>query len=225
VTLPTQPQLFFVEGDTTTGSVELFPAVWNAAQNLASPTNRSRFDALDELVKMNAVRLSPLVAYLVATRLIDPEVHLRDKIIEVLADVLSPDNLGRPAPDEVRSYLVSYFSQISEPMVTAILEASINNSHLRTRISRLFNLCPSAGKHLAAILADRQAPIEIRKHAADFIGLVGFVDALPTLERLRNRIEARQGGQRSMSFAPPAGSDESVLLPAITTALTLLQSE
>ncbi|MFC1936393.1 hypothetical protein ACFLYP_01865 [Chloroflexota bacterium] len=219
-----QPQLFFIPGETTTGSVELFPAVWNAAQELVSPQLDNRQKALEDLVSLEAVRLSPLVAYLVASRLEEPDISLRAKITATLADVLGPDGLGRPAPEQVRSYLIAFLGHIRQSAVEAVLEVVLEDSELRGRISRLFNFSPGVGRHLAKILADRSKTLEIRRQAADFIGLVGFVEAAPTLERLRNRLEARQSGQSSMPFAPPSGSDEAQLLPALTTALTLLRS-
>jgi hypothetical protein len=78
---------------------------------------------------------------------------------------------------------------------------------------------------LCDILAERQLPIAERKQAVHFIGQVGFLDALPTLERLATRLEARLTGQQSMAFAGSGGmAEEAELLPAITRAIGLLKA-
>lgn len=220
-----QPKLFVSEGEISAGAVELFPAVWNAAQELVSPSLGERQQAVSELERLGAVRLSPLIAYLVATRLDEPDDDLRIRIVKVLAEVLSADPLGRPAPDEVRSHLMSYFSGLRQETIISILNVCVKKPDLRKRIAQMFNLCPGAGKMLGNILVDRDMSLEIRREAIDMIGLVGFVEAAPSVERLRNRLEARQGVQRGMPFAPAPEADEAQLLPALNTALIFLKSK
>jgi hypothetical protein len=56
------------------------------------------------------------------------------------------------------------------------------------------------------------------------IGRVGYLDVLPTLERLANRLEARLSGQQTMPFVKVNEDDEAILLPEIRQALHLLQA-
>jgi hypothetical protein len=89
---------------------------------------------------------------------------------------------------------------------------------------RILDACAFAGSHLTDILADIHTPIEIRQQAVELIGEVGFTDALPALEKLKNRLEARLNGQKTMPFAPLAGINESQLLPAIRKTLNSLRA-
>ena len=84
---PTQLKLIDFEHEISTGNVELFPSVWQATENLAAQEERTRHLALDELLKLGAPRLSPLVAYNVATRLRDPVLSFRSRIVESLANL------------------------------------------------------------------------------------------------------------------------------------------
>ncbi len=220
---PTQLKLIDFEHEISTGNVELFPSVWQATENLAAQEEKTRRLALDELLQLGAPRLSPLVAYNIATRLRDPVLSFRARIVESLANLLRLDAEGRPAPDQVRAYLVSYLSQMEQGDIQALLEIGVAESETKSHISKLLNLCPKAGRHLAQLVTDRKSSVPIRQLAANFIGLIGFIEALPTLERLRNRLETRLVGQKSMSFAPPSNTDETLLLPDIKAAITLLR--
>jgi hypothetical protein len=220
----TQPYLFFIEDDTSLASVELFPAVWKAAEKLTSNKEQERHTALDELLKLNAPRFSPLVVYILVTRLCDSNLPLRARIVEALANVLQVDVEGRLAPIQVRGYLVSYISQLEKGDIIAILEVGLKEKESKPHIARLFNVCPQAGKFLSEILADRDASIEIRQISVFFIGQLGFVESLSTLERLRNRLESRQEGQKGMPFAPSSIKDEVRLLPEINKAISFLNT-
>ena len=76
--------------DTASGALEIFPEVWGALEKLTSPDLLERRDALDCLIVLDAPRLSPLVTYLVATRIFDPDLELRYKVVDVLGKILSP---------------------------------------------------------------------------------------------------------------------------------------
>ena len=88
-----QPTLFDMP-DSATGLLELFPAVWTAAENLIAPEIEQRRLALEELERMGALRFSVLVVYLLATRLEEPDLPLRVKILELLGELLLPDAPG-----------------------------------------------------------------------------------------------------------------------------------
>ena len=50
------PATMFDLTDSTAASVELFPEVWRAAENLTSPDILVRRDALDRLIVLDAPR-------------------------------------------------------------------------------------------------------------------------------------------------------------------------
>jgi hypothetical protein len=56
----TQPGLFTLT--ESTGSIELFPAVWSAAEDLTMPSVELQRDALDRLLQLNAPRFSPRIS-------------------------------------------------------------------------------------------------------------------------------------------------------------------
>jgi hypothetical protein len=219
----TQPVLFELL-EASIGSVELFPSVWAAAECLADPEAKTRLEALRQLVNLNAPRLSPLVAYLVATRLSDPDMEMRHQVVLVLGDLLTVDKEGRLADELVRQYLTTYLSQMRTRLVFSLLQVAERFQDADAGIARLFNACPFAGEHLVEILSDRSSAISIRKKAIFFAGLVGYLDAIPALERLCGRLEARQNGQQSMIFVSSQTPDERELLPELRQALVSLRA-
>ena len=218
-----QPALFEI-GSTSVGILELFPDVWAACEALSNPDDDIRRSGLERLAEIGAARLSPLVVYLLATRLSDPELDLRARTAQILGDVLAPDAEGNTAPAEVLTALKEHLSQMRTRQVFALLQISAAQPECEPQVARLLNACAYAGVHLTEILASRKAPIEIRKQAARFIGLVGYLDALPSLERIVTRLEGRLKGQQAMPFVPPAGVDELDLLPEAQSALAMLQA-
>ena len=219
----TQPALFELL-EASTGAVELFPAVWSAAEDLADPDVKSRMAALDRLVEMNAPRLSPLVAYLIATRLADPDLEMRCQVVQVLGELLALDEEGRMADENVRHYLTAYLSQMRTRLVFSLLQVSERFASADANIARLLNACPFAGEHLVGILGDRTNAFTIRKKAIYFVGLVGYLDAIPALERLETRLEARLNGQQSMPFVQSSSFEEEDLLPAVRLAISSLRA-
>jgi HEAT repeat protein len=217
-----QPSLFVLE--ESTGSVELFPAVWVAVEDLTMADAEIRHRALDRLLELNAPRFSPIVAYLLTTRLTDPDLKLRARMVNTLGEILAPDSDGHPAPDDVRNSLILNLSQVRTRQVFAILQVLADDSSLESHAARLIDACPYAGNHLVDILSDHKAPVEVRRQAAVMIGRVGFLDALSSLERLASKLETRLNGQKSMPFAPPPSLNEAELLPAVQAALCVLRT-
>ena len=219
-----QPKLFDL-GDTSFGAVELFPSVWSAAEALTNSDETIRREGLERLAELNAARFSPLIAYLITTRLLDPNLEIRARVIRILAEVFAPDNQGQSAPDAVRLELKAWLCQMRTRQIYALLQAADFDPSSEPYISSLLNACPYAGNHLASILADRKVPLMIRKQAAVFTGRVGYLDAIPALERIATKLETRLNGQQAMPFAPVDGYDNEItLLPPVKEALTLLRS-
>jgi hypothetical protein len=221
--LVSQLPLFEI-GEITTGQVELFPTVWGAAESLSSSEARQRQQGLDLLVKCGASRLSPLVVYVIYTRLTDADMEIRAQVIKALADVLTPDEKGRPAPEAVRQHLMTQLGKMRTREIYALLQSLAINPELTPQVGKLMNACPYAGNHLADLAASRKAPLEIRRYAIRLAGEVGYCDVIPTLERMLARLESRINGQQAMAFAPPAGVDDDDLLADIKEALAKLSS-
>ncbi len=220
--LSTQPLLFTF--DESTEQLELFPFVWKLAEDLTSPDCEVRRQSVEQLSALNAPRFSPLIAYLLFTRLTDPDLSTRLKVIQALGNVFRPDREGRVAPSQVIHHLSYHLSQMRVRQIYALLEATLEDPMLTSHVESLINRCPYAGNHLTDILLDRKMPYAIREQAANIIGQLGFIDVIATLEKLVVRIESRLQGQSSMPFAPPQSLDEVRLLPAVRKALHNLQN-
>ena len=210
--------------EASTGEIELFPAVWSAAEDLANSDVKVRLEGLATLSNMNAPRLSPLVTYLIATRLADPDLEMRYQVAMVLGDLFMPDEGGRAVDDKVRQYLTTYLSQMRTRLVFSLLQVAEKYLDADSNIAKLFNACPYAGEHLVEISSDRSNALSIRKKAIYFIGLVGYLDGIPALERLETRLVTRLSGQQAMSFAQGSSADEEELLPIVRQALTALRA-
>ena len=220
---PTQPTFLEVI-ETSSGLLELFPAVWGAAEGLTSPDVHVRTASFNRLLELSAPRISPLISYLLATRILEPDLSLRCRIIRALGELLIPDQAGRQAPDAVRRHMVTYLAHMRTRPIFCLLQAGVAEPDLDANITRLLNNCPHAGTHLAEIFSNRGAPLAVRQQAVHFVGQAGFLDTIPALERLAARLEARRNGQQSMPFAPPSNTqDESKLLHEINQALYLLR--
>lgn len=218
-----QPSLFEI-GESSTGMIEFFPQLWGIAEMLVSSDTTGKREALAQIEEIDAARFSPLVAYLLTTFLDDPDMALRAVIVRILGRVLGPDAKGRAAPDNVRHCLYQELSQMRTRRVYALLQVSREVEALAPEIGRLLNTCSYAGTHLADIAVSRKNPLVIRREAIKYIGRVGYLDALPSLERLSSRLEARQNGQQTLPFAVPGDEDESDLLPDLRATLNVLRS-
>ena len=220
---PTQPTLFDL-GDSSAGVLELFPGIWHMLEVMIGTDSQARKQAVSRLANMGAVRLLPLAAYLFATRITDSDYEIRAVVITCLGEVFLPDEEGHPAPEAVRQCLTNQLSEIRTRQIFAMLQVLTVYPGLEQNVARLLNGCPFAGNQMSDILASRRVPLEVRRHAARMIGLVGYLEAIPALERLLARLEARAHGQQSMSFAPVELADEVELIPDIRKALTFLSS-
>jgi hypothetical protein len=215
--------LFDLYGDAE-GIVELFPAVWSAAENLTSPDPILRMEAIERLIEMDAARLSPLIAYILATRVVEPDIDIRFKVVKALGELVSPPSGAMRTPGVVWNHIKAHLSMMRRREVYSLLQVAEEYPSSISNVAYLLNMCSYASNALGDILLDRKAPLPIRRQAINFVGRVGFLDAIPALERLSSRLESRLEGQTAMPFAPPKGSDETSLLPAVQATLTLLSS-
>lgn len=217
-----QPQLFLLE--ESTGTIELFPAVWGALEDLMKEDANIRRSALEELIELDAARFSPVVSYILVTRVVEPNVGIRAMIIQTLGNVLLPDKKGFPAPEDVRSSLHHYLSSFRTRQIFALLEASAEYEFIEDHTARLLNACRFAGSHMIELVIDPKIPLKVRKQAALMIGKIGYLETLPALERMAGRLEARIAGQTSMNFASQKESKDSELLPDIEEAIRVLKA-
>jgi hypothetical protein len=214
----------FAYGETLTNIVELFPAVWSATEALTAPDSVSRQHALDALLEMGAQRVSPLVAYVIATCLNDQDIYFRKRVVYILADLIKTSPNGMQSPEDVRNVVANYLHNMRESTVYGLIEVSVLDHLADECIYHLFNSCPYVGKCLGDILTQWKNPLPIRQKAIYFIGVVGYLEALPILERMLTRMEARQNGQTMMAFAPPSIKSDEDILPYLRVAVNQLNA-
>lgn len=219
-----QPNLISTSQPEREAKIELSPVVWQAAENLAVGEVKRRNASLDQLLDSGAPAVSPLIAYLLATRLFDPDMEFRARIVNVLANLMRRNADGTYAAEDVRMQIITAISYFGEPGLSALLEAGIHRKEALADIEKLVKYSPDAGRYLKETARDRSNSIELRKTAILLLGQIGFLDALSELVRLRNRIETRQEGQKSMPFAPAGNTGELSLLADLQKSILALQA-
>ncbi len=218
-----QPQLLILEGSI--GTVEIFPAIWKALEDLTKEDEATRASALEQIAEMDAARISPVVSYFLVTRIIEPNLDLRARVVEILSSVLTPGDNGLPAPEDVRNSLRNYLAAIRTRQVYALLQVSAQFPQLETCITLLLSASSFGGNHLVDILEERKNPLNIRKQAAVMIGQVGYLYTLPAMEKIAGRLEAHLSGQKAMNFINQSSSNETELLPLVKEAINSLESQ
>ena len=137
---PVQPTFLEVI-ETSSGLLELFPAVWSAAEGLTSPDVHVRSASLTRLLELGAPRISPLISYILATCILEPDLPLRCRIVRALGELLIADEAGRQAPDAVRRHMTTYLTQMRTRPIFSLLQAINAEPDLEAHITRLLNNC------------------------------------------------------------------------------------
>jgi len=210
--------------ESTSSRFEFLPVIWDAAAALISPELEKRFSGLRRLEESDAMRRHPLVSYLLTTRIVEPDIELRTRVIKVLASVFPLDGEERTSEEAVRLHLSNCLAGMRSRQVFALLQVADFDPSAEPVVAALLSYCSFAGGHLADILMNRQAPLSIRKRAVHFIGRIGFLDALPCLERLETRYESRLSGKNYASDNSINENEELSLLPLIQDTLGLLRA-
>lgn len=218
-----QPQLLVLEGSI--GTVELFPTVWKALEDLTKHDEVVRSNAVEQIAAMNAARISPVVSYFMVTRIVEPNLIIRSRVVEILSSVLTIDEEGYPAPEDVRNSLRLYLAAIRTRQIYALLQVSAEYNELESCVALLLSASSFGGNHLVSILEERKNPNEIRKQAAIMISEVGYIYTLPVLEKIAGRLEANLAGQKAMDFISQKKSTEVELLPYVEEAISALKSQ
>lgn len=214
----------FVYGEPTADLLDVLPAVWNATEALASPDATARHRGMDALVEFGAQRASPLVAYMVASCLVDTDIYIRRRAAYIVADLINHDPSMNPTSESVRKAASTYLHNMREESIFGLLEVALMDPLVEKYIYHLFNECPMAGNYLGNILSQYKNPMPIRQKAIYYVGLVGYTEALPVLERLLNRLEARSSEQYSMAFAPSTIKSDDEIIPCLRIAIQQLSS-
>ena len=214
----------FVYGEPTANILDVLPAVWNATEALASPEAVTRHHGIDALVELGVQRASPLVAYMICTCLNDPDIYIRRRAIYILADLITNGPVANQTSEDVRKTVTNYLHNMRAETIFGLLEVTVMDPMVEKSIYHLFNACPYAGRYLGDILSQYKNSLPIRQKAIYYVGLVGYTEALPILERLLNRMEARLNGQYAMTFAPLSNNPDDDIIPNLRIAIHQLSA-
>jgi hypothetical protein len=197
--------------------------IWQAAERLASPSAAERDAALDYLVEHGAARKSPLITYLIATRISDPDLEVRSHIVKALGGIVEVDAQGEHAADQVIIQLQGFLAQLSKEQILSLLEVSDQYLTAEESLIEIFKLCSYAGDKLGGIVNDQKQPLSIRQNAIYFCGEVGFMESISILRGLKQRVEKRNQNQ-SRTPRRKRAKDEEQLYPYAIVALDKLDN-
>ena len=209
--------------ETASSGLDFLPAIWDAVTALISPELESRLSGLKRLEESGVIYHHPLVAYFLTTRFIEPDIELRTRVVKALASVYT-EGEDRIASEAVRRHLSNCLARLRTREIFALLQVADFDPSAEPVIAAMLSYCSFAGGHLAEILLNRQAPLTIRKRATHFIGRIGFLEALPCLERLEARLASRLNGNKGTPDFQFDENEEVSLLPLIQDALSVLRA-
>ncbi|MEW5868309.1 MAG: hypothetical protein AB1894_03475 [Chloroflexota bacterium] len=195
-------------------------AAWKAAEALISSDLQQRRQGMEQLLALQVAPVSPLVAYLLYTRLVEPDLDLRRRVVQALAGILE----AGPSESPARQNLAAHLGQMRTRQIYALLQLVTYDADLESPVVLLLKTCSYAGSQLAAILADRQMPVGIRTQAARMAGKIGYMDAVQSLERVQTRLESRLPPQQNLALLEIDVDDELNLLPVVREALLTLRA-
>lgn len=207
------------DGGFVSLDIEQQQQIWRIAELLISLELYDRQEGITRLEALEIARSQPVIAYILATRLTEADIPLRGRIARLLDEMLSQGN------SQVQATLCYQLGQMRTRQVYAILQAVYADPALHAQVGRLLKECSFAGTYLADIMLDRDVPVSLRKLAVTYIGQIGFLDAMPALERVMNRLVARSPNQRVLPGMPADIQDEELgLLPLVKEAISELQA-
>jgi hypothetical protein len=200
---------------------------WTAAEMFVSPHVEERRRGFALLCGREESRRSALTAYLLATRLTEPDLALRAQVANALAEYFALRGREFRYPPEQRAAVAAHLRQYDRPEVLALLE--LHHASRKGEVSlpadsliHLLERIPITTDLLVRLAGERSLLMELRQAAVEAIGLVGFVAARPALEGLQLRIAGRRAGQLTMLFAPSDWPEDEALLPVLAETLHLL---
>ena len=214
----------FTYGEPAENIIELLPIVWESTEALTSQEALVRQHGIDVILELGAQRVSPLVAYMIACCIHDPDIYIRRRVIYILADLNKNLPGSKQIPESIRITVNNYLRKMSEEAIYGLLEVTVMDPLIDSSIYSIFISCPSGGKYLANIISEWDHPLAIRQKAIQLVGKVGYMEAYPTLQRMLDRLEARHDGQFAMSFVPASIRSDEDIIPYLRAAILQLKS-
>ena len=203
--------------------LELTQEIWEAAENLVSPRVATREEALSQLVTGDYGRKSPLIAYIIASRIADPDLEFRFHVAQAIGTILSPDSYGNLATEAVISQIQSVIVNLNKEQIVDLLAVADRYISAEREIVEIFKLSSCAGIIFSDIVNDQKISVSIRQQAIFYCGEVGFLDTIPALEGLIKRVDKRKL-QDDESPKKKRARSEKFLYPFALAAINKLNS-
>ena len=195
--------------------------LWETAEGLISPDPYLRESALDQLKEIDGFYRSPLIAYLLVSRISDPELEIRFHLIQLLGSLVDYDAPGQHLTDQALSIAKDALDQMNKFHLIMLLEVSDSYLVAESAIKSILKLSSYAGDILSGIVNDWKLPISIRQQAVFFCGESGYISSRPTLQNLIQRVEKTRkrpggGSERKKNL------EDEFLYPYVVSALEKL---
>jgi len=195
--------------------------LWETAEDLISPDSYLRESALDQLKEIDGVGRSPLIAYLLVSRISEPELEIRLHLIQLLGSLVDYDSPGPHLTDQALGIAKEALDQINKFQLLKLMEVSDSYLAAESAIKSILKLSSYAGAVLSGIVNDWKLPISIRQQAVFYCGEGGYLSSKPTLQNLIQRVEKtrnRPGGGSERK----KNRDDEFLYPYVVSALEKL---
>jgi len=192
--------------------------LWDAAEGLLSPDSSIRDSSIDHIQKVGGFSQSPLVAYLLISRICEPDLEIRFHLIQLLGKLIDFGSQGPTFSDQAIIFAKEALDQMGKDQLIRILEVAEGYLTAEGAIGNLLKLSSYAGVGLSGIVNDRKLPVSLRQQAIYFCGEVGYLDSRTTLQNLAQRVEklrSRSGGDSDRKKS----RDEEYLYPFVISAL------
>lgn len=199
------------------------PRLWKSAEDLVSPDPHLRDSSLDQLEEIDGIHRSPLIAYLLISRISEPVLEVRFHIIQFLGELVDFDSPGRRFSDQALIFAKNALDQMDKFQLIRLLEVSESYLTAERAISNILKLSSYAGAGLSGIVNDRKLPVSVRQQAVFYCGEVGYLSSKTTLQNLASRVEKSRTRPKYNSERKK-NRDEEFLYPFVVSALEKLNS-
>ena len=195
---------------------------WKTLEDLIDPDPELREKGLEDLESLDGFEEHPLMVYILATRLSDPELEIRFHAVQLLGKLVDHELTGDILPEPSFRILTNFTTEMDKSQLIKLLEVSAAYLAAESALTNILKLCSYAGKALGGIVNDRKLPVEIRQQAIYFCGEVGFLNTVDVIRNLIQRIEKNRANP-GQSATRKKHLDEESLAPYAVTALAKLE--
>ena len=195
---------------------------WTTLEKLIAPEPDLRERGLDDLVSQEGFQESPLMIYILATRLSDPDLEVRFHAIQIMGKLLRFDKPDEGLPEQSFRTVTEFTTQMDKGQLIKLLEVSARYLSAEEALVNILKLCSYAGDVLDGIVNDRKQPVEIRQQAIHYCGEVGFLSTEATIANLIQRIEKNKV-KSGLITSRKKHLDEESLIPYAISALAKLE--